>query len=168
MPLNRNTPLQRRTPLQRKTPLKRGKSLPRVSKKLKRRLEQNYYPVNNAFLRLPENRYCYICICRSRNLQLDEVREMMQNLTIKESDQWLTGIGARLRFSGEVHHWAGRCGALLTYVPYFVASCYGCREWPHAMPREARRLGLLAPANLYQRVTPEVRLFEFSTYLRRK
>lgn len=83
------------------------------------------------FLGLPENAWCEICTVR---------REAGENIL--------------RNYATEVHHYAGRIGRLLCYVPYFKASCYGCRAWPHSHPKKARELRLLAPTNQYN-VYPE-------------
>jgi hypothetical protein len=53
------------------------------------------------------------------------------------------------RESTEVHHWRGRCGRLLCYTRFFVSSCGECHDWVHANGAEAREMGFLAPAVIF-------------------
>jgi hypothetical protein len=103
--------------------IKRVKPLKKVSRSQRHRLAA-YMALAEAFLKQPENKHCLICIVR---------REHGENILIN--------------LATEVHHWAGRIGRLLCYVPYFRPSCYRCRTFPHDHPKEARDWGLLAPAN---------------------
>lgn len=110
--------------------IKRVKPLKKVSRSHRKRLA-GYYALQQAFLRQPENRYCLICTMR---------REHGENILVQ--------------LATEVHHWAGRIGRLLCYVPYFRPSCYGCRSWPHEHPKQARKWGILAPAKLWNVFPP--------------
>jgi hypothetical protein len=112
----------KRTPLKRRRGLSRGLRLKKVSLGHRKRLTA-YYALAGAFLKQPENKFCLICTAR---------REHGENILIA--------------LATEVHHWAGRMGRLLCYVPYFRPTCFGCRMFPHDHPKEAREWGLLAPA----------------------
>lgn len=112
--------------------LKVRKPLKKVSRSKRKALSQ-YYPLNDEFLARPENKFCLICIVR---------REHGENILIQ--------------LATEVHHWGSRNGRLLCYVPWFRPSCRSCREWPHAHPKQAREMGLLAPASIWG-VYPEDR-----------
>lgn len=167
-------PLTRKVPLKRKTEMKRGGFVSTHSKGLKRnkvwkrdrplakrskkmqRQQAEYGPTQKAFLALPENRLCLLCVCRSVNVPLEDIKEGIQRLGGDGIERWLRRItpNVELRPATEVHHWAGRIGRLLCYTPFFIPSCYGCRLWPHAQTKEARRLGLLAPAEKFN-VFPE-------------
>jgi hypothetical protein len=92
---------------------------------------KEYYALTLEFLRREENRLCLICQVR---------REHGENICIQPAT--------------EVHHHRGRRGRLLTWVPGFRPSCYGCRLWPHDNKRLAREYGLLASTVLYD-VFPE-------------
>lgn len=105
--------------------LKRVKPLKKVAK-AKRNALRGYYALQAAFLSQPENQFCLICIVR---------REHGENILVN--------------LATEVHHWAGRIGRLLCYVPFFRASCFRCREWPHQHAETAREWGLLAPPAQY-------------------
>jgi len=105
--------------------LKRKRPLKKVAK-AKRNALRGYYVLQSAFLSLPENKFCIICIVR---------REHGENILVN--------------LATEVHHWAGRIGRLLCYVPFFRPSCFRCREWPHQHAETAREWGLLAPAPRY-------------------
>ncbi len=102
----------------RSKPSKPRKVIAQRSDRLKA-LQGVYSRVSKAFLAMPENHRCAICIVR--------------------------GI-VPPNLSTETHHFAGRIGRLLCYVPYFIPSCFPCREWPHQNARQARELGVLAPA----------------------
>lgn len=102
-----------------RTPLKK------IAKSQRKRLRK-YYPLAKEFLSRPENKFCLICTVR---------REHGENILIN--------------LATEIHHWAGRIGKLLCYVPYFRPSCFSCRLWPHDHPKLAREYGLLAPAPLW-------------------
>jgi hypothetical protein len=117
----------KRTLLKRRKGLSRGLRLKKVSQGRRTRLTA-YYALAGAFLRQPQNKYCLICTVR---------REHGENILIGSAT--------------EVHHWAGRIGRLLCYVPYFRPSCFGCRSFPHDHPKEAREWGLLAPAPQWNR-----------------
>lgn len=107
-----------------KSLLKRTR-LKRMSKGLKA-VTAKYRKLENHFLAQPENKWCEICTRR---------REAGENICRNQST--------------EVHHYAGRIGRLLCYVPYFIASCFWCRDWPHKHPKKARELRLLAPPKLW-------------------
>lgn len=126
----------------------KGKGLKQISKKHKRALVKNYFPAQNAFLKLTENRFCWICLARSMNATRSEVRKIML-LPFEESTRLLLACGATANPAVEVHHWAGRIGRLLDFVPYFIPECRECQRWPHTAYKEARRLDLLAPAAQY-------------------
>lgn len=98
----------------------------RVSKGLKAE-QAKYRKVAAAFLARPENSWCICCTLRRERLQENIVRNP----------------------AVEIHHWAGRIGRLLCYVPYFRAFCNACRRWPHDHPTLARELNLLAPPKLW-------------------
>jgi hypothetical protein len=85
-----------------------------------------YRKLETKFLSDPVNKWCICCTIR---------REHGENICRNQAT--------------EIHHWAGRIGRLLCYVPYFRAFCNRCRTWPHDYPKLARELGLLAPANLW-------------------
>ncbi len=87
----------------------------------RRRAMSEYFALSTKFLLRPENALCLICKVR---------REHGENILIQAAT--------------EVHHFAGRIGRLLCYVPFFRPSCRGCREWPHQHPVKAREWGLLA------------------------
>lgn len=103
--------------------IKRKKPLKKVSRS-KRKALSIYFPLQEEFLEQPENKFCLICTVR---------REHGENILVQ--------------LATEVHHWAGRIGRLLCYVPYFRPSCKSCREWPHQHGTQAREWGLLAPAS---------------------
>lgn len=105
--------------------LSRKRPMKKVSRSQRTRL-QHYYVLSTEFLKRDENRLCQICTRR---------REAGENIVINAAT--------------EVHHFAGRNGRLLCYVPYFIASCYQCRLWPHEHPAKSREMRLLAPANLW-------------------
>lgn len=113
--------------------VKKRKPLKKQSRALRTR-SRVYFALTHEFLSREENRLCEICTRR---------REAGENILIQPAT--------------EVHHWAGRIGRLLCYVPYFKASCFNCREWPHRHPTKARDIGLLAPAALWN-VFPESEL----------
>ena len=48
--------------------------------------------------------------------------------------------------SSEVHHKRGRIGRLLCDTRFFVAICRRCHDWIGDNGAEARKLGLLSPA----------------------
>lgn len=98
--------------------------LKRESKGRKAELAK-YRKLAKEFLARPENQFCWICQVR---------RESGENILIN--------------FATEVHHWALRYGKLLCYVPYFRASCFRCRDFPHENKTRARELGVLAPLHL--------------------
>lgn len=125
----------------------------RISKKQKRALTKRYFPVQTEFLKRPENRVCWICIGRSLGATRAEIREIMDR-TPYEAFKILENSGAVITGATEVHHYAGRIGRLLDFVPYFVPECRGCRQWPHDNLRQARALDLVAPASAYN-VFPE-------------
>lgn len=93
-----------------------------MSKGLKAELAK-YWKLSSAFLALPENKFCIICVVR---------REHGENILVN--------------LATEIHHWAGRIKRLLCHVPFFRASCRSCRDWPHDNKVKARAWGLLAPA----------------------
>ncbi len=80
-----------------------------------------YYKLRNVFLQ--ENPACQICVVRG-----------------------LTPAPAT-----EVHHIRGRAGKLLSDSRYWASSCFSCREWPHANPKVAREIGILAPSRDWNR-----------------
>lgn len=155
--LERKTPLKRTAWLRSKSPrnpvfspsksTKPRNGLRKVSKKLAQQ-QRKYYPISRDFLRQPENRYCQICLCRSLEGHLDQIKLICQKAE-EDGDYIFQASGAVLRRATEVHHYAGRIGRLLCYTPYFVASCRGCRDWPHDNRREAANLGLVAPPQLW-------------------
>lgn len=110
---------------------KRVKPIKKISKSLRNR-QRTYFELQHEFLMREENANCCICIAR---------RERGENIP--------------LRAAVEVHHWAGRTGRLLCYVPYFRASCFSCRSFPHDHPTLAREMGILAPAALWNVFPPE-------------
>lgn len=106
--------------LKRHVRLKRS-PLKSASKGLKAE-QLKYRKLSAAFLALPENKWCLCCIVRREGLGENIIRNQ----------------------SSEVHHWAGRIGRLLCYVPFFRAFCNACRTWPHVHPSKAReQLNLL-------------------------
>jgi hypothetical protein len=128
--------------------MKRNKPMRKVSKKRLKVMRKNYFPANNEFLQRPENRFCYICLCRSLECTVTELRSMMSR-PVKEGDRLLGLSGAIMVPAVEVHHYRGRIGRLLDFEPFFLASCRECREWPHTFFKQARALELLAPSPLY-------------------
>lgn len=52
----------------------------------------------------------------------------------------------------ELHHWAGRNGALLYYVPYFRCACRKCHDWIHNNVKAAQKAGWIAPAGVWGRM----------------
>lgn len=178
-----NSTLKRRTPLKPKSGIKRpfnsAKKSPKVraklfstpkakaplkkvSKKHKRALEKTYYPQQGRFLKFPENRYCWICIGRSLGATRSEIRGIML-LRTYQSDTILSNAGAIITPSREVHHYAGRIGRLLDFMPYFIPECRECREWPHQHLREARELDLIASRTAYD-AFPENAVELWDTY----
>jgi hypothetical protein len=99
--------------------------LKRESKGRKAKLAK-YRKLSAIFLAQPENFWCICCTLRREKL----------------------GENIYRNYSTEIHHYALRNGRLLCYVPYFRAFCFSCREWPHAHPKLARSIGLLAPPHL--------------------
>lgn len=97
--------------------------LKRASKGLKAE-QAKYRRLSAKFLAMPENKWCEICERR---------RGAGENIVRHDAT--------------ETHHYAGRIGRLLCYVPYFIASCWHCRLWPHQNPKRARELRLLAPSS---------------------
>jgi hypothetical protein len=118
--------LKRYTPLRTYTPLKRTGFLKRGGKPMKRASTKRY----------------------RQNLQYSEVRRLFLEAFP------LCMMCRKLRHrapheSTEVHHWRGRVGRLLCYTRFFVASCPECHDWVHANGTEARTLGFLAPAAIF-------------------
>ena len=109
----------------RQVPLKRV-PIKRESKGHKAEVRK-YRKVSAEFLARPENAWCICCTLRRERLGENILRNQ----------------------SVEIHHWAGRIGRLLCYVPYFRAFCNACRRWPHEHPSLARELNLLAPPKLW-------------------
>lgn len=109
----------------RQTSLKRS-SIEKVSKGLKAE-KAKYRKLSAVFLARPENTWCICCTLRRERLGENILRNQ----------------------ATEIHHWAGRIGRLLCYVPFFRAFCNACRSWPHDHPSKARKLNLLAPAQLW-------------------
>lgn len=101
--------------------LERKKPMKKMARSRRREMAQ-YFALSTKFLLQPENALCLICQVR---------REHGENILIQVST--------------EIHHWAGRIGRLLCYVPFFRPSCRGCRDWPHQNTVKAREWGLLAP-----------------------
>lgn len=134
-----------------KKTLKPSKKLRQCSKKRAKRLRTEYYPIHKEFLARPENRYCWICIGRSIGATRLQVREIMLG---ERADDVLWNSGAAMVKATEIHHHSGRRGRLLAYEPLFVASCVGCREWPHTQLKEARELDFIAQRAKYD-VFPE-------------
>lgn len=89
--------------------------LRRVSKGLKAE-QAKYRKVSAIFLALPENKWCICCTLRREKLS----ENILRNQAV------------------EIHHWAGRIGRLLCFVPFFRAFCNACRRWPHDNPEKAR------------------------------
>lgn len=109
----------------RQSTLKRS-PLKRESKGLKAE-RAKYWKLSAVFLAQPENTWCICCTLRREKLGENILRNQ----------------------STEVHHFAGRIGRLLCYVPFFRAFCKPCRSWPHDHPSQARELNLLAPPALW-------------------
>ncbi len=86
----------------------------KISKKKEKVLRTQYYPAQKDFL--ARNPVCIICLSR--------------------------GISPP-NPATEIHHIFGRAGANLTDERGWASSCYGCRQWPHENPRQARELGVL-------------------------
>lgn len=104
---------------QRRTTELKRTPLKKISKSQRRKLAE-YHPIHSKFLK--ENPKCQICIARKI-----------------EPPKWST----------EVHHKFGRANKLLTDVRGFIASCFACRDFPHSHPKEARELGILGAASLW-------------------
>lgn len=102
--------------------LKRKKPLKKISKSHRNKLK-SYFALQAEFLADPDNALCVICQARREHGE-----------SIPQND------------ASEIHHYAGRAGRLLTYVPYWRPSCRPCRSWPHDNPALAREYGLIAPA----------------------
>lgn len=85
-----------------------------------------YYESAPAFFSEPENEFCRICVV----LKADSDDIQVQPAT-------------------ERHHHRGRIGRLLNWRPGQMPSCRSHREWPHQNQKRARKLGLLAPAHLF-------------------
>lgn len=100
--------------------------LRRQGKALKANLAR-YRKLVAVFLAQPENQWCICCTLRREKL--------CENIVCNQSV--------------EVHHFAGRIGRLLCYVPYFRPFCNACRLWPHEHPATARELNLLVSAKLW-------------------
>lgn len=84
-------------------------------------------------------------VSRSQSSRLAKYRPIAQSFLAKHpACEICLARDQGARPSTEVHHSRGRNGALLFDARFFVASCRGCREWPHEHPREARALGILA------------------------
>lgn len=162
-----NSTLSRKIPLSRKKPWAKSKpprarnddfrkiaasskpkGMRRISKKREKAMREDYFPANKAFLERPENRYCLICICRSINATWTEAKDIMR-LPLARREHVLHESGAVLAQATEVHHQRGRIGRLLAFVPLFIPSCRGCREWPHVHRVRARELDLVASATDY-------------------
>jgi hypothetical protein len=107
--------VRKRSGLTRKKPLKK------IARSRRRELAE-YFALTTKFLLRPENALCLICTVR---------REHGENILVQVAT--------------EVHHYAGRIGRLLCYIPFFKPSCRSCRDWPHQNPIKAREWGLLAP-----------------------
>lgn len=112
-------PVLARQKILKRTPLKK------VSKGRKAELAK-YRRLTAQFLAKPENSWCICCTMR---------REMGENIVRNPSL--------------EIHHFAGRIGRLLCYVPFFRAFCNACRTWPHEHPAKAREMNLLAKPHLW-------------------
>ncbi len=167
--LRRKKPLQRKTSLRNKKPfwartkhphsanwdhqkakgeLARRKPMRKVSRARAKRIKTEYYPANNAYLSLPENQYCHLCISRTTGMTRDEMMRAFEKHQFSMEMLWTQFLlaGAQLSRSTEIHHCRGRAGKLLSDHRFFASSCRNCREWPHANPREARSLQFLASA----------------------
>lgn len=105
-----------------KSGLKRT-TLKKIARSRRKKLA-SYFVVKAEWLRRPENELC--AICRARR---------------EAGEAILQGKAT------EVHHVRGRIGRLLCDTRFFIASCRGCRDWPHENPVRARELQLLAPAS---------------------
>ena len=103
-----------------KEDFKRKPALKKVAASRRKQLAQ-YYADKAVFLALPENQHCEICRARKA-----------------------AGENVRIAPASEIHHKRGRRGRLLCWQPGWIASCFGCREFPHAHPARARELGLLS------------------------
>lgn len=98
----------------------------KISKSLKAE-QAKYAKLSKEFLARPENRFCVICIARR-----DELGEKIL-----------------LNPASEIHHYAGRIGRLLCYIPFWKPSCLRCRPWPHDNKALARSVGMLCPSHEY-------------------
>lgn len=125
------------------------KGIRSISKKLKKRLTRDYFPLQKEFLQRPENRWCAICLARSLDTHFELIRPTLLITDIWRGDHVLIQGGATLSKSTEVHHAKSRVGSLLTDERFFLGSCRDCREFPHTHYKDARRLGVLAPAHEY-------------------
>lgn len=83
---------------------------------------------------------------RSRRREMDEYFKNAREF-LKTNDRCMICVARGLtpNRATEVHHWAGRIGRLLNYLPFFIASCRPCREWPHDHRSEAEAAGVIAP-----------------------
>lgn len=99
--------------------LLKRKRLKPASKGLKAELKK-YDASAQEFFAQPENRLCLICLR-------------------------LAGDGEKIEIqkATERHHIRGRIGRLLNWRPGQIPSCFLHRNWPHANPKRARKLGLL-------------------------
>lgn len=50
-----------------------------------------------------------------------------------------------------IHHFYGRVGALLCWVPGFRMACFPCHAWIEQHRNESVQLGFRAPDNLFNR-----------------
>lgn len=117
----------------------------KMSKAMKRRHDEDYGPARVKFLR--QFARCELCIGASLGIPLEEIREITHGEHAERAGAILEVMGARWRSSTEVHHQRGRTGRLLADTRYFIASCRGCREWPHENQKRARLLNLLSGPN---------------------
>lgn len=166
--LRRAKPLERRKPLRAKRPFwARSKSpkkhkayvetkpkpqMRKVSRALEKRVRTEYNPAVRAYLALPGNEYCHICIAWSTGMTREEIlaaieKHLKNKLRLSIEHLWTQFqlSGAVLTPATENHHVFGRTGArLLSDSRGFCASCRGCRERPHQNAARARDLGLVA------------------------
>lgn len=131
-----------RKTLTRKTPLRTKKGLrARIRKIAKEKTRVTWNKNGKLLKRKPLKK-----VSKSRRRKLTEYFSLQREFLKRHRGCVICAAKGEVpRAATEVHHYAGRVGRLLTYVPYFVPSCRGCREWPHENASLARTLGVLAP-----------------------
>lgn len=78
-----------------------------------------------------------------QNSEYNKVRDVF----LKEHPKCMAGVAGVCKGSAtEIHHIRGRVGRLLCDKRFFLAICRPCHNWIGDNGAEARRKGLLAPA----------------------